>query len=211
MNRFPGNIIFFFGSFFILSCHWSVPANNDGIVSSFSVGDTLQSKDTIMNLADTAIIDNTQLPNLPVITPSHVVNTGTTNPAELIAFAKTLIGIPYLWGSTNPANGFDCSGFITYVFNHFNIAVPRSSVDFTDVGQHVPEEQAKPGDLVLFTGTNPMEKHVGHMGIVVENNKGKINFIHSTSGKAYGVTITELGDYYKTRYVKTIRIFPQNN
>jgi cell wall-associated NlpC family hydrolase len=211
MIRFPGNILFFFGSCFILSCQWTIPTNDDGIVNTLSITDTLQAKDTVINMADTSIIDNTQLPNAPEIAPSHIVNTGNTHPAELLSFAKTLIGVPYLWGSTNPAKGFDCSGFITYVFNNFGIAVPRSSVDFTDVGQHVPEEQAKPGDLVLFTGTNPMETHVGHMGIVVENNKGKINFIHSTSGKAYGVTITELGDYYKTRYVKTIRIFPQNN
>ena len=211
MNRFRRNILFFFGSCFIFSCHWKIPTNDDGIVNTLSVTDTLQAKDTVINLTDTSLVDNTQLPEVKNIAPSHVVNTGNTNPAELISFAKTLIGVPYLWGSTNPANGFDCSGFITYVFNNFGIAVPRSSVDFTDVGQHVPAEQAKPGDLVLFTGTNPMETHVGHMGIVVENNNGTINFIHSTSGKAYGVTITELGEYYKKRYVKTIRIFPQNN
>jgi cell wall-associated NlpC family hydrolase len=211
MISFYRNILIFFGSLFITSCQWNIPSNNDGLVSTLSVIDTLQAKDTITTFFDTSFTDNTQLPDVPDIAPSHVVNVGYTQPAELISFAKTLIGIPYLWGSTNPANGFDCSGFITYVFNHFGIAVPRSSVDFTDVGQHVPEEQAKPGDLVLFTGTNPMETHVGHMGIVVDNNNGKINFIHSTSGKAYGVTITELGDYYKTRYVKTIRIFPQNN
>ncbi|MBL7749710.1 MAG: C40 family peptidase, partial [Chitinophagaceae bacterium] len=52
------------------------------------------------------------------------------HPDSLVAFAKTLIGIPYLYASTDPIKGFDCSGFITYVFNHFNIAVPRSSVDF---------------------------------------------------------------------------------
>lgn len=58
----------------------------------------------------------------------HII-TGKTTPAELIAYANSLTGIPYKYGSTNPSQGFDCSGFITYVFNHFNIIVPRRSVD----------------------------------------------------------------------------------
>jgi cell wall-associated NlpC family hydrolase len=106
--------------------------------------------------------------------------------------------------------GFDCSGFITYVFNHFGVAVPRSSIDFTNVGKAVSPEQAKPGDLILFTGTDPIDRFVGHMGIVVENGDS-LRFIHSTSGKAMGVTTTPLNEYYKKRYVKTIRIFPQND
>ena len=53
-------------------------------------------------------------------------------PQTLIAYAKTLIGTPYKYASVNPAEGLDCSGFITTVFNHFNIKVPRSSVDFTN-------------------------------------------------------------------------------
>jgi cell wall-associated NlpC family hydrolase len=107
--------------------------------------------------------------------------------------------------------GFDCSGFITYVFNHFKIAVPRSSIDFTNVGKDIPVENAMRGDIILFTGTDSTEKFVGHMGLITENKAGQIKFIHSTSGKAYGVTITPLSDYYRSRFVKTIRIFPQND
>ena len=106
--------------------------------------------------------------------------------------------------------GFDCSGFITYVFHHFNIVVPRSSIDFTEVGQEIAAEQAKPGDLILFTGTDSTERFVGHMGLIVSNENGQLNFIHSTSGKQKGVTITPLNGYYQGRYMKTIRIFPQN-
>lgn len=140
--------------------------------------------------------------------PEGGIDTKGVHPREVVAFAKTQVGVPYLYGSTNPAKGFDCSGFITYVFNHFDIVVPRSSIDFTNVGTEISALQAKPGDLILFTGTNPEERFVGHMGIVV-NNTDSLRFIHSTSGKQYGVTITPLNDYYKGRYVKTIRIFPQ--
>jgi len=138
------------------------------------------------------------------------INTKHVHPAEVVAFAETLMGTPYQYASTNPEVGFDCSGFITYVFNHFGIQVPRSSVDFTNVGQSISTSNAKPGDLILFTGTDSTEKTVGHMGIVVFNKNDTLQFIHSSSGKANGVTITPLNDYYKGRYVKTIRVFPQN-
>jgi cell wall-associated NlpC family hydrolase len=137
------------------------------------------------------------------------IDTRNVQPQELVAFAKTLIGIPYRYASTDPRIGFDCSGFITYVFAHFNIVVPRSSIDFTAVGKEVPAEASKSGDLILFTGTDSTEKFVGHMGLVVSNENGQVNFIHSSSGKIYGVTISPLSGYYRTRYMKTIRIFPE--
>jgi cell wall-associated NlpC family hydrolase len=142
---------------------------------------------------------------------SSQINTGNASPGELVKYAETLIGIPYLYGSTDPQKGFDCSGFITYVFNHFNINVPRSSIEFTNVATEIPVEKSKPGDLILFTGTDNTEHLVGHMGIIISNDAIQTLFIHSTSGKANGVTITPLNDYYKSRFVKVIRVFPQNN
>ena len=67
------------------------------------------------------------------------------------------------------------------------------------------------GDLILFTGTDTTGHIVGHMGIVLTSQGGEIKFIHSTSGKSHGVTETLLNAYYKARYVKTIRIFLQND
>lgn len=131
------------------------------------------------------------------------------NVDSLINFAKSLIGTPYVYASSDPSVGFDCSGFITYVFNHFNVSVPRSSIDFTDEGITIPLQKSSRGDLILFTGTDSTERFVGHMGIIVENNKGKISFIHSTSGKAHGVTITELNNYYMGRFVKVVRIIKE--
>ncbi|HEX7903730.1 MAG TPA: C40 family peptidase [Chitinophagaceae bacterium] len=121
-------------------------------------------------------------------------------------FAKTLIGVPYVYGSMNPAVGFDCSGFVNYVGNHFGLKFPRSSVDFTNFGTEIERGQAKEGDLILFTGTDPAKKVVGHIGIVIENNKGQLQFIHSSSGKANGVTISDFSEHYQARFVKVIRI-----
>lgn len=138
--------------------------------------------------------------------PIVLLDTQKIKPEEITAFAKTLTGVPYKYASTDPAEGFDCSGFITYVFNHFKTKVPRSSVDFTHVGKEIPLAEAKEGDLILFTGTDSTIRVVGHMGIVTENTDS-LRFIHSTSGRQYGVTITALGNYYKGRFVKVIRIF----
>ncbi len=130
-----------------------------------------------------------------------------SHPDSIVAFARTLIGVPYLYASTDPAQGFDCSGFITYVFNHFNIKVPRSSVDFTNYGTEVAVENARPGDLILFTGTDSTIRIVGHMGIVENIVEDKLYFIHSSSGKAMGVVISPLERYYLSRFVKVIRVF----
>lgn len=136
-----------------------------------------------------------------------VIDTRGIKPDQLLAFAQSLIGIHYRYGSSDPVNGFDCSGFITYVFNHFNITVPRSSIDFTNYKQEVPLREAKPGDLILFTGTDSTIREVGHMGIITSANNNLVEFIHSSSGKANGVTITPLNDYYMGRFVKVIRVF----
>jgi len=144
--------------------------------------------------------------SLPVFVADSMINTKNVSPENIVAYAKTLVGVPYKYASSDPEEGFDCSGFITYVFNHFNIAVPRSSIDFTNVGTAVERTLSKPGDLILFTGTDTLETHVGHMGIVTENTDS-LRFIHSTSGKKYGVTITPLNEYYLKRFVKVVRVF----
>jgi len=154
----------------------------------------------------------TEQPPVAILFPPGLasINTGPTTVAELLAFANSLIGTPYKYASVDPSIGFDCSGFITYVFNHFHIAVPRSSVDFTNIEREVKLEDAKPGDLILFTGTDSTIRVVGHMGIIHSKENGEYHFIHSTSGKANGVTISPVAKYYLSRFVKVIRIFPEN-
>lgn len=172
------------------------------IDTSSAKADSTQ-KDSALLIVDTVKTDS-------VLVPASQIHTKNVHPQQVVDFAKTLIGTPYRYASTDPKVGFDCSGFITYVFNHFNIIVPRSSIDFTNVGRAIPSDSAKSGDLILFTGTDSTEKFVGHMGLIVSNQDKQLEFIHSTSGKKHGVTITPFSDYYKSRYMKTIRIFPEN-
>jgi cell wall-associated NlpC family hydrolase len=168
----------------------------------YAKGDSL-ARDSALLVVDTVHADST-------LVPAGQIDTRNVAPQQVVDFSKTLVGVPYKYASSNPQIGFDCSGFITYVFSHFKIIVPRSSIDFSNVGRTVSADSAKPGDLILFTGTDSTEKFVGHMGLVVSNQNRQLEFIHSTSGKAYGVTITPLSNYYRSRYVKTVRIFPQN-
>src|SRR6218665_1104398 len=153
------------------------------------------------------ITDSAAQKIIATATAGDTIHTKDVKPHQLVAFAKTLLGTPYKYASANPAEGFDCSGFITYVFNHFGISVPRSSVDFTNTPVAIPEAMAKPGDLILFTGTDSSVRVVGHMGIVISNNNEGIHFIHASSGKANAVTISPLEGYYRGRFVKLIRVF----
>lgn len=144
----------------------------------------------------------------PVVKASQKNGKTTEQVSGFVDYAKSLIGTPYSYGSANPDKGLDCSGFVNCVSDHFGIKVPRSSVDFTHFGKTIETDSAKPGDLILFTGTDPSRHIVGHIGIITDNLNGNMHFIHSSSGKVNGVTISDLSDYYKTRFVKVIRIFP---
>lgn len=137
------------------------------------------------------------------------IKTGKTTPFELVNFACSLAGTPYKYGSVDPKEGFDCSGFVTYVFNHFDITVPRTSVDFTPVHSPVELKDARLGDLILFTGTDSTVRVVGHMGIISSMPGEALKFMHATSGKGKGVVETAFNTpYYEGRYIKTLRIFP---
>lgn len=201
----------------LAACNWHPKQSDEGVKDTLATEDTFWAKkDTALRLdslppVDTIPADATANRDTAIVLlPSREVNTHRVSPDTLVRFARTLMGTRYVYGSTNPKVGFDCSGFITYVFNHFGIAVPRSSIEFTDVGRPVKVDQARQGDLILFTGTNPAERDVGHMGIVLDNSDS-LRFIHSSSGKAHGVTVTPLNEYYLTRFVKVIRVFPQND
>ena len=137
--------------------------------------------------------------------PAKIINTRNVTADEVVDFAETLIGVKYKYGSSKKENGFDCSGFINYVFNHFGIPVPRISYDFTNAGKEVPIKDSKRGDIILFTGSDPKSGVVGHMGIVTENKKGNLQFIHASESR--GVMISGMNSYFVPRFVKVNRIF----
>jgi len=139
-------------------------------------------------------------------------NTDTISSYNLLYFAQSLIGTPYREASSDPSHGFDCSGFVSYVFKSFDANVPRSSGDYANLGRKIKIEDAMPGDVILFRGTKSHHPHsIGHVGIVYSNDGNELRFIHSTSGKEYGVTISSMDDSYKRRFVKVVRLLKQND
>ena len=123
---------------------------------------------------------------------------------SIIAFAKTFLGTPYHWGGTTPS-GFDCSGFINYIFGNFGFSLTRTSYNLVELGETVKLEDLQPGDLLFFRGTNPKSTTVGHVAMVTEVTPDAINFIHSSSS---GVKINNFktSKYYISRYMKAKRL-----
>lgn len=205
----------------IFSSCTSYRSNTETVIAdSLSQKDTLKLSnrnaiDSLLNEKDrlsAAIARDTLM--IDPLKQGEEINVGDADPEQIIRFAESLVGTPYVYASTDPKVGFDCSGFITYVFTNFKIKVPRSSVQFTNTGKTVPIENAKRGDIALFTDpdfNNINSTVVGHMGLITSNNNGIINFIHSTSGKAMSVVVTPLSEHYKKRFVRVARIFPQND
>ncbi|WCF08478.1 C40 family peptidase [Paenibacillus thiaminolyticus] len=112
-----------------------------------------------------------------------------------------LMGISYMYGGST-TSGFDCSGFTKYVFDKFNIDLPRSSSSQFEVGEKVSKSDLRPGDLVFFdtSGGNG----VSHVGIYVGDGK----FAHASTNK--GTRIDELSmDYYEKRYVGARRVMSE--
>lgn len=125
---------------------------------------------------------------------------------EIIAYAKQHMGAPYCYASADPKKGFDCSGFVNYVFKHFDIDLPRSSSGFAAVGKTVKPENFKIGDILVFTGYRD-RKSVGHVGIICEANGMDSKFIHASSGKEMAVIISSLNsDQYKKRFIKGVDV-----
>ncbi|HKP31925.1 MAG TPA: C40 family peptidase [Chitinophagaceae bacterium] len=211
-------LIIFLGVFW-LSCQ-QIAKNSAVFSDSLAVKDTVSMSNPILvdsvldkkdSMSSMVVLDTQQVVPL---TSRERVEVSNVDPEQVIKFAETLVGTPYVYGSTDRKVGFDCSGFVTYVFNHFNVEVPRSSHQFSNVGQTVPLNDAKRGDIILFTDPdfdNTNSSDVGHMGLITANDEGTISFIHSTSGKAMSVVVTPLSDHYKKRFVRVGRIFPQNN
>jgi cell wall-associated NlpC family hydrolase len=105
-----------------------------------------------------------------------------------VHFARRLLGVPYSYGGTSPRSGFDCSGFVRYVFEHFGIDLPHSSYAQFGTGRRVARGGLLPGDLVFFDGR-------GHVGVYV----GRGRFIHAPHSGTR-VSIDPLDGWYGARY-----------
>jgi peptidoglycan DL-endopeptidase CwlO len=105
-----------------------------------------------------------------------------------INYVRILLGVPYSYGGTSPAGGFDCSGFTRYVYEHFGVELPHYSGAQYLLGSAVARTDLVPGDLVFFDG-------LGHVGLYL----GGGMFIHAPH-TGTSVSVDSLTGWYGDHY-----------
>jgi cell wall-associated NlpC family hydrolase len=121
---------------------------------------------------------------------TNVVDTQRTdNLQDILLNALSLKGVRYQYGGTSPDSGFDCSGFVRYVFREAaNISLPHNARAISQLGDIISRQQLQPGDLVFY---NTMKSAFSHVGIYLGNNR----FIHAPSSGG-GIRIVDMDEAY---------------
>jgi hypothetical protein len=124
----------------------------------------------------------------------------------LLKYSMKYLGTPYRYGGRTE-KGFDCSGFVYYVYKKFGIELPQSSRTQVAVGAPVSLDSVKRGDLLFFRGRNLNSPQIGHVAIVVDVSQDStdVQMIHSTR---QGLKLDWLRqqEYYQRRYVTSRRL-----
>jgi cell wall-associated NlpC family hydrolase len=111
----------------------------------------------------------------------------------VVGIAMQFLGTPYVWGGSSPS-GFDCSGFVMYVYAQVGVSLPHNAAMQYGYGRAVARSELQPGDIVFFNG-------LGHNGIYIGGNQ----FIHSPhTGDV--VKISPLSGWYSSTYVGARRL-----
>ena len=153
--------------------------------------------DSIGFVYSTYVKEGTYAASEPVGSTAAAVSANASG-QDIVNFAGQLLGSKYCWGGSSPETGFDCSGFVYYVYKHFGITLNRVAQDQATNGVHVDPSDLRPGDILCFYSGS---SYIGHAGIYIGGNK----FIHS-SNSTTGVIISELSGYYASRGFEARRI-----
>ena len=134
-----------------------------------------------------------------VASPEPLASDGAIHPA-VISLALSLQGTPYRNGGSDPA-GFDCSGFVQWVFAQQGLALPREVRQQYLVGEEIESHEVRPGDLVFF---ETVSSGASHVGIAL----GGGEFVHAPSSRGVVRTERYTGSYWAGRWVGARRIGP---
>ncbi|MFN8061010.1 MAG: C40 family peptidase [Vicinamibacterales bacterium] len=118
--------------------------------------------------------------------------------AGVVWTAERFLGAPYRNGGGTPA-GFDCSGFVQYVFARVGHDVPRTVEDQFQIGQRVAPNRIQPGDLLFFRTTS---RRVSHVGIATSATE----FIHAPNARSVVRVDSLTTDYWRTRFLGARRL-----
>ncbi len=135
-----------------------------------------------------------------VVAFAAIEDDGSVN-SKLIAYAREFEGIRYVYGGTNPQTGFDCSGFVGYVYKKFDVKLNRSAQGMYSNGVRVAKAQLKPGDILFFDASSRKASgQIDHAGIYI----GGDTFIHASSsnGKVREQKLSE----YRGTYIGAKRV-----
>jgi len=130
----------------------------------------------------------------------HVSVRSVSERQSIVNYASKYVGAPYRYGGVSPSQGFDCSGFTSYVLNNFGFKLPRTSTGQSVLGRAITFENAQPGDL-LFFGRG---RNIQHVGLVVSNNRKSLKMIHSSSSRGVIVEDMRQSTYWKKRIMFAI-------
>ena len=151
----------------------------------------ITNKDTNNSINKTVNKDTSNSTN-KTINKDTSSSTGVTA-QQVLAYAYQFEGYPYVWGGSSPSTGFDCSGFVQYVYAHFGINLPRTTFEQVNCGTPVSLNNIKPGDLVFEFGSSEGPNHVG---IYIGNGQ-----MIDAAGVGQGVTISKLYSVVAVRNV----------
>jgi cell wall-associated NlpC family hydrolase len=146
--------------------------------------------------AETPRLTSTEVEELPTPVVEHTLLTEAAEDAQpqprrlrVVAIALRYLGTPYRWAGSSPG-GFDCSGFVMYVYGRIGISLPHNSAMLWGVGRPVARNELQPGNLVFFNG-------LSHAGIYIERGR----FVHSPhSGDVVKISRLSEHSYRRTYY-----------
>jgi hypothetical protein len=121
---------------------------------------------------------------------------------EIIAFAKKLVGTPYLYGGIT-TKGFDCSGFTSYVFQNNGYSLPRTAQGQSERFEKVKLNAAEPGDLVFFGSS---KTNISHVGIVISDKSQPLEMIHASTSRGVIMGKVEADSYWSPRLQFVVRV-----